>query len=127
MLGEMGLNDKLVIENRQFSTTSLSSGQRKRLAVLCATLEDRPVLLFDEVAAGFDVRYREYFYRTLLPALKAEGRTILAISHDDRYFDVADRVLTMSEGALACGGETGTSPADHRRAAGSGPAGDPSA
>jgi putative ATP-binding cassette transporter len=104
MLDEMGLADKLTIDGRRFSTIDLSSGQRKRLAILCSVLEDRSVLLFDEVAAGFDVRYREYFYRTLLPALRAEGRTILAISHDDRYFDVADRVLTMREGALANGG-----------------------
>jgi putative ATP-binding cassette transporter len=100
MIDEMGLGGKLVVDDRRFSTVDLSSGQRKRLAVLCAVIEDRPVLLFDEVAAGFDVRYREYFYRTLLPALRAEGRTILAISHDDRYFDVADRVLTMREGTL---------------------------
>lgn len=127
MLEEMGLTDKLVIDDRRFSTIDLSSGQRKRLAVLCATLEDRPVLLFDEVAAGFDVRYREYFYRTLLPALKAEGRTILAISHDDRYFAVADRVLTMREGALAGGSPVGTAPADCGPSAGRGPVGDSSA
>jgi putative pyoverdin transport system ATP-binding/permease protein len=108
LLAAMDLADKLDFAGRTFSTVDLSSGQRKRLALLSALLEDRPLLLFDEVAAGFDVRYREHFYRTLLPELKAQGRTIVAVSHDDRYFDVADRILTMQEGALiAEGGRPG--------------------
>ncbi|HEY3380265.1 MAG TPA: ATP-binding cassette domain-containing protein [Vicinamibacterales bacterium] len=85
-------------DGRRFSTLNLSSGQRKRLAVVCAELEGRAILLFDEVAADLDHESREYFYRTLLPELKRQGRTLLVISHDDRYFDVADRVLTMRDG-----------------------------
>ncbi len=85
-------------ESGKFSTVALSSGQKKRLALACSLLEDRPVLLLDEVAADFDHHFREIFYRNILPQLKAEGRTILAISHDDRYFDVADRVLRMRYG-----------------------------
>ncbi|MEI8262205.1 MAG: hypothetical protein WCG77_12030, partial [Actinomycetes bacterium] len=85
-------------DGRRFSTLHLSSGQRKRLALVCTELERRDVLLFDEVAADLDHTSREYFYRTLLPELKRQGRTLLVISHDDRYFDAADRVLTMRYG-----------------------------
>jgi putative ATP-binding cassette transporter len=85
-------------DGRRFSSIDLSSGQRKRLALVCATLERRDVLLFDEVAADLDHESREYFYRTLLPELKRQGRTLLVVSHDDRYFNVADRVLTMRYG-----------------------------
>lgn len=98
LLKGMGLEKKVRVVDGRFSTIDLSSGQRKRLAVIAALLEHRPILLFDEVAADFDHHFREYFYRTLLPQLKAEGRTILAISHDDRYFDVADRVVSMEDG-----------------------------
>lgn len=98
-LARMALTGKVSVDEAgRFSTLALSSGQRKRLALACTLLEDRPVLLLDEVAADLDHHFREFFYRTLLPQLKAEGRTILAISHDDRYFDVADRVLTLQYG-----------------------------
>lgn len=82
-------------------TASLSSGQKKRMALLAAILENRQILLLDEVAADFDPHFREVYYREILPELKAEGRTLFVISHDDRYYDIADRVLTMREGAIA--------------------------
>ncbi len=98
-LARVALDKKVEINDRgDFSTINLSSGQSKRLALACAIMEDRPVLLFDEVAADFDHHFREMFYRKLLPELKASGRTILVISHDERYFDVADRVLTLQYG-----------------------------
>ena len=89
-----------IAEDGSFSTTDLSTGQRKRLALACAILEARPVLLLDEVAADFDPQFREYFYRTLLPELRREGRTVVAISHDDRYFGVADRLIKMEYGRM---------------------------
>jgi putative ATP-binding cassette transporter len=82
------------------STTSLSQGQRKRLALLTAYLEDRPVYLFDEWAADQDPEFKEIFYRKLLPDLKARGKTVLLISHDDRYFGLADRILRLESGQL---------------------------
>ena len=86
------------IRDGQIMVNDLSSGQRKRMGLLTAILENRPVMLMDEVAADFDPTFRELFYREILPELKAEGRTIFAISHDDRYYDVADQLLTMQYG-----------------------------
>jgi len=83
-----------------FSTTELSSGQQKRMALLVATLEDRPVYVFDEWAADQDPEYKEVFYRTILPGLKARGKTVFVITHDERYFSVADRVLKLDNGQL---------------------------
>jgi putative ATP-binding cassette transporter len=85
-------------KNGFFSTLKLSSGQRKRMALAMALLENRPILLFDEVAADFDQNFREFFYKSLLPSLKEEGRTLLVISHDERYFSIADRILTLEYG-----------------------------
>ena len=76
-----------------FSTTDLSTGQRKRLALVNAWLEERPVLVFDEWAADQDPTFRRIFYTELLPELRAQGKTLIVISHDDRYFNVADRLL----------------------------------
>ncbi|QSQ26357.1 cyclic peptide export ABC transporter [Pyxidicoccus parkwayensis] len=82
------------------STTELSAGQRKRLALLTAYLEDRPVYLFDEWAADQDPMFKEVFYRELLPDLKAAGKAVVVISHDNRYFDVADRLVRLDSGAI---------------------------
>ena len=81
-----------------FSTTDLSAGQRKRLALLQAVLEDPQIFVFDEWAADQDPHFREYFYTTLLAQLKAKGKTVLVISHDDRYFHLADRLYRFESG-----------------------------
>jgi putative ATP-binding cassette transporter len=81
-------------------TAALSSGQRKRMALLAAVLENRKVLLLDEVAADFDPEFRSRYYREIIPELKAAGRTLILVSHDDRYYDVADRVLEFREGTI---------------------------
>ena len=94
------LQDKVKIENNAFSTLELSGGQRKRLALLRCYLEDRPIYLFDEVAADQDPGFRKFFYRTLLPKMKERGKIVIAITHDDHYFDVADRVIKLDMGKI---------------------------
>lgn len=94
------LQDKVRVQDGVFSTTSLSAGQRKRLALLTSCLEDRPVLFFDEWAADQDPSFKEFFYYTILPGLKAQGKTVIVISHDDRYYGVADRVINLESGRL---------------------------
>jgi len=92
------LEDKVAVENDRFVSIDLSTGQKKRLALIVALLEDRPLLVLDEWAADQDPQFRKKFYRELLPKLKAEGKTIIAVTHDDAYFDVADRRIHLSEG-----------------------------
>jgi putative ATP-binding cassette transporter len=99
-LGALSLTEKARVENDVLVDTRLSQGQRKRLALLSAWLEDRPVLVLDEWAADQDPEFREYFYLRLLPLFKAEGRTVVAITHDERYFGVADRVLKVDGGRI---------------------------
>jgi putative ATP-binding cassette transporter len=98
-VGKLGLAGKVASPN-ELPTLSMSSGQKKRMALLTAILENRQILLLDEVAADFDPHAREMYYREILPELKTEGRTLLVISHDERYYDIADRIITMSEGRL---------------------------
>ncbi len=99
-LVQLQLEHKVTIENGVFSTVDLSQGQRKRLALLAAYLEDRPFYVFDEWAAGQDPTFKALFYTELLPKLKARGKTVVVITHDDRYFHLADRVIKLEDGRL---------------------------
>ncbi len=94
------LTHKVEIQGDRLSTTNLSQGERKRLGLLTAYLENRPIYLFDEWAADQDPIFRDFFYTEMLPSLKAQGKTIFAISHDDRYFNVADRVIKLDYGKI---------------------------
>jgi len=94
------LDNKVQVEDGKFSTTKLSTGQKKRLALLVTYLEDRPIYLFDEWAADQDPEFRLFFYNTLLPELKESGKCVIAVTHDDRYFNLADRVINMELGKI---------------------------
>lgn len=99
-LEKLELQHKVTITDGRFSTVDLSKGQRKRLALLTAYLEDRPFYLFDEWAADQDPEFKSVFYEVLLPELKAQGKCVVAITHDDAYFHLADRVLKLDYGRL---------------------------
>ncbi len=99
-LRELQLDRKVKIEGGKLSTLDLSQGQRKRLALLTAYLEDRPIYLFDEWAADQDPTFKEVFYREILPALKKRGKTVFVISHDDHYYDAADRIVKLDYGKV---------------------------
>ncbi len=94
------LEHKVKVKNGKLSTTSLSQGQRKRLALLTAYIENRPIYLFDEWAADQDPAFKEIFYTELLPKLREQGKTVLVISHDDRYFHLADRIIKLEYGQI---------------------------
>ena len=99
-LTTMEIEKKTGMHNGRFDTIKLSTGQRKRLALVVAALEDRPIYVFDEFAADQDPAFRRKFYDEILPALRARGKTVVAVTHDDRYFDRATRHLVMEDGRL---------------------------
>jgi putative ATP-binding cassette transporter len=99
-LRQLQLDHKVDVKDGALSTTNLSQGQRKRLALLTAYLEDRPIYVFDEWAADQDPYFKEIFYYHLLPELKANGKTVIAITHDDRYYHVGDRVIKLDSGKI---------------------------
>jgi len=111
-LEQLHLNHKVSIADGVFSTTQLSQGQRKRLALLCAYLEDRPFYLFDEWASDQDPLFKDVFYTQLLPELRSRQKAVLVISHDDRYFHCADRLIKLDYGKI-----TSESPGQRRSAA----------
>jgi len=99
-LVQLHLHHKVKIEKGSFSTTALSQGQRKRLALLTAYMEDRPFYLFDEWASDQDPLFKELFYTQLLSDLKDRGKTVLVITHDEKYFHLADRLIKLEEGKV---------------------------
>jgi putative ATP-binding cassette transporter len=100
LLKKLHLDHKVQVSNGRFSTRALSQGQRKRLALVAAYLEDRPFYIFDEWAADQDPVFKAVFYQELLPELKANRKAVLVITHDDRYFHLADHCLKMENGQL---------------------------
>ena len=99
-LSELEIERKVKVENGRFSTLALSDGQKKRLALLVTFLEDREIYIFDEWAADQDPMFKQVFYHHILPELKARNKVVIVISHDDRFFDLADTLMIMEEGKL---------------------------
>ena len=110
-LARLQIDHKVTVRDGAFSTVDLSTGQRKRLALTHAYLEGREVLVFDEWAADQDPAFRRLFYLELLPELRALGHTLVVISHDERYFDVADQLVRVSDGRIvSVAAQAATSP-----------------
>ena len=99
-LKTLRLDANVQVTDGKFSTTRLSQGQRKRLALLTAYLENRSIYIFDEWAADQDPEFKRVFYQVLLPELKARGKTVIAISHDDAYYPMADRIVKLNYGRI---------------------------
>jgi putative ATP-binding cassette transporter len=99
-IAKLQLDHKVKVVDGKLSTVDLSFGQRKRLALLTAYLEDRPIYVFDEWAAGQDPAFKEVFYSELLPELKSMGKTVIVVTHDDRYFHLADRIVKLDFGQI---------------------------
>ncbi len=96
-LERLRLASTVTVTDGQLSTVEVSQGQRKRLALLTAYLEDRPIYLFDEWAADQDPEFKRVFYLKLLPELRARGKTTVVISHDDHFYHLADRIVKLDD------------------------------
>lgn len=99
-LEKFGLKGKTEFTNGEFTTIKLSDGQRRRLALLVALLEDKDIYIFDEWAADQDPEYKKLYYTEILPSIRALNKLVVVITHDDRYFNCADEVIFMSEGKV---------------------------
>lgn len=115
-LKTLHIDHKVTIQDGEYSTINLSQGQRKRLALLTAMLEDRPFYVFDEWAADQDPQYKDVFYGELLPELRARGKGVIVVTHDDRYFHVGDRVLKLDDGRIVETSPGNAYPAGYRAA-----------
>ncbi len=110
LLRQMKMEYKTIYSDGAFSRIDLSTGQRKRLALIVTMLEDRPIYIFDEVAADQDPQFRDFFYHDILAEFKKQGKIVLVVSHDAEYFEAADKVYRLDYGRIieeiSQGGET---------------------
>ncbi|MCV3211989.1 ATP-binding cassette domain-containing protein [Plectonema radiosum NIES-515] len=99
-LVKLQLNNKVQVKNGVLSTTALSQGQRKRLALLTAYLEDRAIYVFDEWASDQDPIFKNIFYTQILPDLKSKGKLVIVVTHDDQYYHLSDRIIKLNNGIV---------------------------
>lgn len=93
--------DKVITDDKESSARrKFSKGQGKRMSLIFALMEKKPILVLDEWAADQDPYFRKFFYEELIPKLKAEGKTIIAVTHDDAYFHLADRIIKFNYGKI---------------------------
>lgn len=98
LLERFQMQNKVSIQNNTFSDLQFSTGQRKRIALIVALLEKKQFIILDEWAADQDPAFRQEFYEQIIPQLRSMGKTVIAITHDDHYYDKADHVLYMFDG-----------------------------
>jgi ABC-type siderophore export system fused ATPase/permease subunit len=96
----MKLEHVLNVQKPFGNKDSLSKGQQKRLAFILALCEGKEIIVLDEWAAEQDTVFKEHFYQFVLPYLKANGKTIIAITHDDEYLGMADKVIKLRDGNI---------------------------
>ncbi len=97
---QLGLQSRVSMLDTKFSTTSLSAGQSRRLALAVALAERRAIIVLDEFAADQDPSNRAFFYDQLVPELSASGSLVLAVTHDDHQFHKCDRLIKMAGGKI---------------------------
>lgn len=100
LLVKMELDGKIDFVDQKFTTLNLSAGEKKRLALLVSKIEDKQILIFDEIAADLDPEFRKFFYEIYLPELSAQGKLIIASCHDEKYFHLADKVVNLQSGKI---------------------------
>lgn len=100
LLKTMQLDQVVTDDKEESARRKFSKGQSKRMSMIFALLEKKPILILDEWAADQDPHFRKYFYEELIPKLRAAGKTIIAVTHDDAYFHLADRIIKFDYGKI---------------------------
>ncbi|MEO5330385.1 MAG: cyclic peptide export ABC transporter [Magnetococcus sp. YQC-5] len=100
LLSLMQLEQKTQYLDGRFTEINLSTGQKKRLAFIAASLENKPISVFDEWAADQDATFRAFFYEKILPDMRAKGITLICVTHDDRYFNKCDHLIGLEIGTI---------------------------
>lgn len=79
--------------------TALSGGERQRAAIARALANDPPLILADEPTGNLDSRTSESIY-SLFDSLRAEGKTLVVVSHDLNIARRASRSVTIADGRI---------------------------
>ena len=93
LLTDLGLGERL-----SFLPEKLSGGEKQRIAIARALVNDPAVILADEPTANLDSKIGREIMRTLRTVAKEQGRSVVIVSHDERIKEIADRVLWLEDG-----------------------------
>lgn len=99
-IDQLELKGKTNLSFFRISDFNLSFGQKSRLNLMRLLIEDKSIFILDEWAANQDVHFKEKFYLEIIPKLKKEGKTVILISHDDKYYSIADKVISLRNGQI---------------------------
>jgi putative ABC transport system ATP-binding protein len=93
LLTELGLGERL-----HFLPEQLSGGEKQRVSIARALVNDPTLILADEPTANLDSKIGHEIMRLLQHIAKDQGRSVVIVSHDQRIQDIADRVLWLEDG-----------------------------
>ena len=102
VLAEAALNQVGLAGKEQRLPSQISGGEKERVAVARAIVNDPPVLLADEPTGNLDST-TSHEIMGLLQRLNQEGTTILMVTHSEDCADYAKRILRVSDGRLIDG------------------------
>ncbi len=97
-LDAVGLADKF-----QRRPDELSGGQRQRVAVARAVAGKPPLILADEPTASLDAESGAQVSSLLKKLAVERGHTVMVVTHDNRIFHLADRIVNIEDGQLTKG------------------------
>ena len=100
LLKMFSMDSVVTVAGGRLSTVRLSQGQRKRMALIAALAQDKDIYVLDEWAADQDPQHRKLFYEKVIPWMRSRGKTIIAVTHDERYFNAADRCVELEMGRV---------------------------
>lgn len=103
----LDLLDRFHLKNRaHFSPTSLSKGQQQRVAIARAMINDAPILVLDEPTSALDQTSGLEVMTLLREKVLHASRAVLVVTHDNRTFPFADRIIEMNDGQIQLFRET---------------------
>lgn len=96
-----GLLEEFDIANRaRFTPDKLSGGEKQRVSIARALVNDPKLILADEPTANLDSQRGREVMRLLRSVAKNMGKTVVIVSHDQRLIEIADRVMWMEDGRI---------------------------
>jgi putative ABC transport system ATP-binding protein len=98
LLAKVGLGDKCARK-----PMDLSGGQRQRVAIARALAGDPPVILADEPTAALDAENGRHVTEILRELARERGTTVVVVTHDNRIFHLADRIVYIEDGLITPG------------------------
>ncbi len=95
LLGMVGLSDRM-----HFKPNQLSGGQQQRVALARSLMNDPDLVLADEPTGQLDTKTSAEIM-DLLASVRARGKTVIVVTHDEQTASYAERTILMRDGRIA--------------------------